>query len=529
MEECKLTIRLDRRGRRYVPGAVVSGTIEVDSQREWQCNALTASLVWIANAHGEPSEESETGFSERRVLFSGRFEAERTTRHEFELVAPAQPLTYQGESLSVAWRVHVEAQIAGSRSIEATQHIVLVPGQAPPPDENALIRSRPAQPKRFNGLALFGGLTLLLLALALTVPSLGILLVLFASTGGLLWFSYSPPSSRWGGVDLEMPRVLRSGEPYHATIRVNPKRQMNVKAIRLELEARESSRRRDASFAPTQHTIVERSMTIADERSFQPRPHALQVRGVAPTSTAYSFEGERHSVRWLARVTIELVEGVSRSDELELDFRPSFDGPPPQLDAISDGGTAEDVTAAGGPAVEAPATPAPAVGAQATDTNAEAALPAEAHATPAHATEAFDAATPVVESERNDVERGANAAERLVAIDSELRDSRTLGGERERLIEAHSGTALHLPVIVDHVEWTYTSDLPSRLIGGRTIVGWVEGTRCQVAICAPPEQNAEVERLVRGSVAQFELVVVRYDELYQRIVLESRDVDGPAG
>lgn len=57
------------------------------------------------------------------------------------------------------------------------------------------------------------------------------------------------------------------------------------------------------------------------------------------------------------------------------------------------------------------------------------------------------------------------------------------------------------------------------------MIGRIDGSQCEIAICAPPSQNDELERLSRGQLAEFELVIRNYDELYQRLVLESRDVD----
>lgn len=555
MDDLTLSIELDRPPRGYVPGAVITGQLHLDAARALQCNEASVSLLWIASSNDERANDWETGYAARSVAFRGYLEAGKRVSRPFELTVPAAPFSYRGESLQIEWRVASEAQVEGARPYSSHQVVLVEPGTAPPANElerwtqgRAAISSRDG----WRGVSIAVGLVFALIGL-LTWPA-GVIWIAFSALLLLAGSWRSLSALHVGEVELDLPAVLRAGQPFHYTVRLNPRSALRLESITLTLECDELLvGNHKGGKVQRKCGVASHTLELSGPQQLQPRPVTLAGYGVAPETKRYSFIGTWHGIRWSARLRLDVPGYPDWSQLRDVAILPAYQGLPLPQVAETDAeaplalpGAHESTARLLEPALEPgrvrgllpAATPSPAseasvpseAASRGTDELLDALISTPSEPTPAAtppdapSVEASAADVAAIEQEAP-VDQQTYAGSNLVALTETLRRANTLGGERAQLIAALHDSSYKARLSVDHVEWTFRSDLPSRLIGGRTVIGRIDGSQCEIAICAPPSQNDELERLSRGQLAEFELVIRNYDELYQRLVLESRDVD----
>jgi len=110
----QVTIRLDRNGRTYRPGELLSGEYRLEGVARKQIKAIEVSVLWTTDGKGEPD------FS---VHFFQRLSAEEGDWIDcrgpgrFSTVLPAGPLSYEGEIVKVRWCVRVRAFLQQGKEI----------------------------------------------------------------------------------------------------------------------------------------------------------------------------------------------------------------------------------------------------------------------------------------------------------------------------------------------------------------------------------------------------------------------------
>lgn len=101
-----LGLEFDKGTRRYQPGELITGSVDVDVDAPTRCQALTLAWNWHTHGRGNPA----SGEPHSTTLFVGEWTPGRH-RYRFEFVCPTLPATHHGPLLNLAWTVEARADV----------------------------------------------------------------------------------------------------------------------------------------------------------------------------------------------------------------------------------------------------------------------------------------------------------------------------------------------------------------------------------------------------------------------------------
>ena len=119
MAKCDLSIHLDGDRTAYRGGETVTGTVEVRTDDEVQCKALSVECQW--RTHGKGS--TARGKALRLDVFQGAWQAGAVQHYAFSFELPHGPFTYHGHYLNVGWFIQARADIPWALDPKAEHEI----------------------------------------------------------------------------------------------------------------------------------------------------------------------------------------------------------------------------------------------------------------------------------------------------------------------------------------------------------------------------------------------------------------------
>lgn len=112
--QAHVTIRLDRNGRVYRPGELLSGQYRLEGVARREIKAVEVSVLWYTDGKGE--SDFSVHFFQRLSAERGDWIDSRGPGH-FGTVLPAGPLSYEGAIVKVRWCVRVRAFLHQGKEI----------------------------------------------------------------------------------------------------------------------------------------------------------------------------------------------------------------------------------------------------------------------------------------------------------------------------------------------------------------------------------------------------------------------------
>lgn len=123
--KCILQVQFDRADRVYRPGERITGTLEILPGKQCHCRRITLVTRWVARGVGP----EDTARDEALELPGGVWRDNEKITHNFDLPAPAGPLSYQGDSFEISWLLEVNADLAMTVDVSAVERFTLVHGK----------------------------------------------------------------------------------------------------------------------------------------------------------------------------------------------------------------------------------------------------------------------------------------------------------------------------------------------------------------------------------------------------------------
>lgn len=123
--KCILQVQFDRADRAYRPGERITGTLEILPGKQCHCRKITLVTRWAARGVGP----EDTARDETLELPGGVWRDNEKITHNFDLPAPAGPLSYQGDSFEISWLLEVNADLAMTADVSAVEKFTLLYGK----------------------------------------------------------------------------------------------------------------------------------------------------------------------------------------------------------------------------------------------------------------------------------------------------------------------------------------------------------------------------------------------------------------
>jgi len=107
----------------YRPGDLIQGEAVVRTDKDLDCRAVRARLMW----HTEGTGDRDEGVASEQVLYEGMLRADSPHRYRFSFPAASQPWSYAGHLINLIWEVDVSVDVAWSRDPRNSQPFTLRP------------------------------------------------------------------------------------------------------------------------------------------------------------------------------------------------------------------------------------------------------------------------------------------------------------------------------------------------------------------------------------------------------------------
>jgi hypothetical protein len=335
-----LAVTLDKPDAVYAAGEKITGVVEVRSDSAATCNGLRVKAVWTTRGHGNVTG-GETSPVE---LFRGAWQEGDRLSYEFAITAPAGPVTYAGEHLSIDWAVRATADVPWHTDPSADVPFRLTAGAVAPYFGPSFTPPAPhAEP---TGLALG---CILLIAMAFFAPGLiaaivgigglatngeigggcgGLFGALFMAAGA--WIFYMAIRNRLamrtlGTVDLSVePPIVRRGAALAVRLAFTPRRSATVERVTFTFTGKESATRGSGKHKNTQsRRLHEETATRLENGTIDAgRPVALDISFAIPPDAAPTFDAPSNEVKWSVDVHISLPGRPDWSAELKVAVSP---------------------------------------------------------------------------------------------------------------------------------------------------------------------------------------------------------------
>jgi hypothetical protein len=343
-----LRLSLDRDDRTYRPGERLAGEVAVESDRGLDCHAVEVWLECVVEGRAPP-ERSEQG---RVVVFRGYVPA-GALAERFHVQAPAGPLSYAGELVRVAWRIHGQARLDLRADLRAEEEIRIVPWPAEAAssgyreavlapstsyEQGPTERPRTAPPPMEVGglgaaaagasgaaLILAGGVGAMIAVMSGgTALLLGGLAAAAAGAGTLAARERLRAAHLVGKAKLSaLPEVVVAGQPVVASLRIAAERATVLPRLSFALIGEEVAALEGESDAEAHHAeIFFDEHVLRDVRLVPGEAFEASETFTVPEGAAPSFSGRFNEVRWEVRVTAVLPDGDAWRHALRLSVQP---------------------------------------------------------------------------------------------------------------------------------------------------------------------------------------------------------------
>ncbi|MBM3266819.1 MAG: hypothetical protein FJZ01_04140 [Candidatus Sericytochromatia bacterium] len=390
---CRLEIKLDGAPRAYRLGDAIAGRIAVAVDADCHCQRLVVSCEWRTQGEGVP----EQGGTSQVELFRGAWPAGHKEAFPFRFKAPAGPVSWEGETFSVAWFLRAHADLRHADET-AEREIQVVAAEGATPDHGPTYAAPP--PIRSDARSPSEPYWWLLVGLCFTGLGLAMFAVLLGAVADLplpvmtrLVFGQDSPflapfliSIGGMGVGLGMmgwqvladwrlgplgasrhdlsPQVALPGDALACEIEFRPRYKGKLEGIWVSLFREErvfvAGRRSEPGTWKTARA-GETEYQMAGPRELR-KGVAAAAKGIlyVPRDAAPTFEAEHHAVIWFVRFLVRIAGQPEFARKFRVTVRPVAPPPgdePGLLEEIEEArGAAEPAAAATGAEPAAAAT-----------------------------------------------------------------------------------------------------------------------------------------------------------------------------
>jgi hypothetical protein len=310
MDKCKLRILFDKADRTYAPGENVTGAVEVSTDAEVACKALTLTREWHTRGKGNTVK----GETATITLFQGRWRPGETAKYDFSIDIPHRPLTYHGQILNIDWRLKARAHIPWAVDAKVEENFIVVPGRVMPnqgPQWKLSLGRWPEQNQPDQ--SFWGGVLTVVpffLGVILGWQSVVVFFGLFIGFGiAQRRIERMLVQRRLGMAEVTIePRTVAAGETAKLHVSFEPRVVADLRKITASFVGRERVISGDSESNET-HTQVlyEETAVIDSERRLMPGQridlhHQLQVPAGAPPT----FEASDNNLEWIVIIQVHM-------------------------------------------------------------------------------------------------------------------------------------------------------------------------------------------------------------------------------
>jgi hypothetical protein len=322
MNDCDVTIELDG-DPRLEGGDTVTGTVLVEVTDDCTCNALTAELGWYTDGCGNDASEIVV----REELFHGEWNKDEEHRYPFEIDVPPGPYTYDGNMLSLDWKLEANADISWALDPSDARDVVVEPGGSAEDYQVGETEGSETWTKDGGSDNLGMIIGLLFSAILLSVAAwfgwtalsregwnAFVSVVALGFLGGGLWVAYIAVRNYFAEMKLgdvqvtQEPERASPGDELACTVRLEPPREVDLNKIELRLHGFEEvvSGHGDQQKTHT-HTIYEKtSVLIGSEQATVDGVEEFEGALTLPEDVPYSIEIAANKVRWKVDVSVDI-------------------------------------------------------------------------------------------------------------------------------------------------------------------------------------------------------------------------------
>ncbi len=128
MSETKIEITIQgaefpKTAKRFAPGEVVQGSVQMTPEKDINCRHVFARLQWRTEGRGDEDRK----VAAEQDLYQGMLQGGLPRHYSFHLRLPDQPWSYAGQLVRIVWEVEVSIDIAFTRDPSASIPIVMRP------------------------------------------------------------------------------------------------------------------------------------------------------------------------------------------------------------------------------------------------------------------------------------------------------------------------------------------------------------------------------------------------------------------
>ncbi len=497
MSKCDIRITFDNTDRQFRGGDVVSGEVHVLVNKDIRSNGIILTHYWRTHGRGNTDRgpQQEIRLSEMEPLQAGE-----ELHLPFEFTAARWPLTYSGHYINVDHYVHVAVDVSWAIDPKQVEEYILIPGKQPPEFSGArseLVEFKQSK-NELSGMGkwiLYGFLSLFVVLFSVMFI---FLIPVFLVIGGGVWGWKKMIASRVGDVVLETPHiVVGPGEKWPVMLSFTPKKTFAINEITLKIFAEEAATSGSGTDSTTSHhTLYEEVSTLHPAGTLMAGERfSEQFEFELPDTHAWSLDTSDNTIKWWAEVRIDIPRFPDWKKRVDLQMIPlEF------LDA-----------AAEVPKLQSDATP-------------RGSLQRSASEVPSH-----PAPVPRAAPAANDAMQGSSpgaGADSLQSVVAQIREAGRFGNERSEIVNATSGTAFDVAVLISRTAPTFgfVGD-DDRFENGKTVIGTLVGSDQEVQLFTVGDANDDVENVARGEAYGTLATVKGWDSLYDRLVLHEVPLD----
>ena len=304
MSKCDISIQLDKGKREFRNDESVTGTIDLQVNKNVQCRSLVVSGYW--KTHGRGNRDS--GKYSPMSLYSGKLQSGQTYSYPFVLPTDKVPLTYRGKLINLDHYLDVRIDIPWKLDPKKRTDFVLLPGSAGRAIE-------PSQPVASLGIqigrmiAVVISAVLCLVGIATLWACVGILPLGAGITIGYFALRKTLAERRLGSVTVTCESALVApGDLLPLQLSCTPRKGGKITNITARLVGKEKAISGSGTNKSTHtHKFYDKTFELAGKTSFNAHePLTFNGQIQIPDSNAYSFHTGDNSVYWKLTLCIDI-------------------------------------------------------------------------------------------------------------------------------------------------------------------------------------------------------------------------------
>jgi hypothetical protein len=517
MSKCDLAIVFDRADRRYQGGEEVTGTLHVQVNQSVQCDGLLLETFWQTHGRGN----TDTGPKHSTTLFQGEWLAGTRHQYPFRFIAPDGPPTYRGHDLNIDQYVNVRVDVPWAIDPKLKEDYILLPAGRPYGNLPAPQR----EPSGGGFFAKFGipvGIGLIAAGIVFACPfgpvliPLGVIALVLSLRKVLAEKKIGKVQLAWGSVEV----APGGSVPLRMTF--TPRKNCRLNGITAKLTATERCTSGSGTNRTTHtHRVHERTVPLVAECDLAAlSPVNAEVNVPIPETGAYSFRASDNELVWELEVRIDIPLWPDWLEKRMLLVRPVVQAELAGGAALAPAAIPGDAAPDAGYQELRPETTF-AVPDDIEPVDQEPLLPAVPGAREGDLGEAIEPPGPVgMPGPAAEAPEACASESVLLDVVDQLLAASRFGREREKIVEDYSDQVFECTIQVDRVDRVFGYVTDERFRNGRTILGVLPGTECQVSLQMAAEHNEKLDACHPGDTVRATGRLLKWNGIYDRLDMQ---------